>query len=173
GLLERGRIFLVRAGTIIFAIMVLLWFLSSWPQPPAGATGPAIDYSLAGIVGHWLTPVLSPIGFNWKIAVALVPGMAAREVLVAALGTVYALSETGDALQTTLGGALAADWSVPTALALLAWFVFAPQCVSTLTVVKRETNSWFWPFALFSYLTALAYAAAFVTFRIASALMGA
>ncbi|TCZ59689.1 ferrous iron transport protein B [Roseicella aquatilis] len=172
GLVERARTFLWRAGTTIFAIMVLLWFLASWPAPPEGATGSAIDHSLAGMIGHALAPLLAPVGFNWQIAIALVPGMAAREVLVAALGTVYAMSETGEALQSTLAGALAADWSLPTALALLAWFVFAPQCVSTLGVVRRETNSWRWPLIMFGYLMALAYAAAFVTFRVASALLG-
>lgn len=172
GLMERAKAFLVRAGTIIFAIMVVLWFLSSVPGAPEGATGPAIDYSFAGMLGHALAPLLAPIGFTWQIAIALVPGMAAREVAVAALGTVYALSETGDALQSSLAGVLAADWSLPTALSLLVWFVFAPQCVSTLGVVRRETNSAFWPAVMFVYLTALAYGASFVTYRVASALLG-
>ncbi|SMF19197.1 ferrous iron transport protein B [Azospirillum oryzae] len=172
GLLERTRIFLARAGTVIFAIMILLWFLGSFPAAPDGATGPAIDYSFAGMLGHALAPLLAPIGFTWQIAIALVPGMAAREVAVAALGTVYALSETGDALSGSLAGVLAADWSLPTALSLLAWFVFAPQCVSTLSVVKRETNSWFWMLMMIAYMTALAYGAAFVTFRLSTALLG-
>ncbi len=172
GLLERTRIFLARAGTVIFAIMILLWFLGSFPAAPDGATGPAIDYSFAGMLGHALAPLLAPIGFTWQIAIALVPGMAAREVAVAALGTVYALSETGDALSGSLAGVLAADWSLPTALSLLAWFVFAPQCVSTLSVVKRETNSWFWMLVMIAYMTALAYGAAFVTFRLSTALLG-
>jgi ferrous iron transport protein B len=172
GLYERAKIFLVRAGTIIFAIMVILWGLATFPGAPEGASLPAINYSFAGMLGHALAPVLEPIGFNWQISVALIPGMAAREVAVAALGTVYALSETGDALQGSLAAALAADWSLPGALALLAWYVFAPQCVSTLSVVKRETNSWFWPVAMFAYMTGLAYAAAFVTFRVASAFTG-
>ena len=172
GLLERARIFLARAGTVIFAIMILLWFLGTFPGAPEGATGPAIDYSFAGMLGHALAPLLAPIGFTWQIAIALVPGMAAREVAVAALGTVYALSETGDALSGSLSGVLAADWSLPTALSLLAWFVFAPQCVSTLSVVKRETNSWFWMLVMIAYMTLLAYGAAFVTFRVSSALLG-
>ncbi|BAI75121.1 ferrous iron transport protein B (plasmid) [Azospirillum sp. B510] len=172
GLLERARIFLARAGTVIFAIMILLWFLGSFPAAPDGAAGPAIDYSFAGMLGHALAPLLAPIGFTWQIAIALVPGMAAREVAVAALGTVYALSETGDALSGSLAGVLAADWSLPTALSLLAWFVFAPQCVSTLSVVKRETNSWFWMLVMIVYMTALAYGAAFVTFRLSTALLG-
>ncbi|MBP2297427.1 ferrous iron transporter B [Azospirillum picis] len=172
GLFERARIFLARAGTVIFAIMILLWFLGTFPAAPDGATGPAIDYSFAGMLGHALAPLLAPIGFTWQIAIALVPGMAAREVAVAALGTVYALSETGDALSGSLASVLAADWSLPTALSLLAWFIFAPQCVSTLSVVKRETNSWFWMLAMVAYMTLLAYGAAFVTFRVASALLG-
>lgn len=172
GLFERARIFLARAGTIIFAIMVLLWFLASFPAAPEGAAGPAIDHSFAGMLGHGLAPLLAPIGFTWQIAIALVPGIAAREVAVAALGTVYALSESGDALENSLASVLAADWSLPTALALLAWYVFAPQCVSTLSVVKRETNSWFWTVVMIAYMTLLAYAAAFVTFHVSTALLG-
>lgn len=131
-----------------------------------------IDHSFAGMLGHALAPLLAPIGFTWQIAIALVPGMAAREVAVAALGTVYALSESGDALESSLAGVLAADWSLPTALALLAWFVFTPQCVSTLSVVRRETNSWFWTAVMIAYMTLLAYAAAFATFHVATALLG-
>ncbi|MFC7333914.1 ferrous iron transport protein B [Rhodocista pekingensis] len=172
GLYERARIFLTRAGTIIFSIMVVLWFLASYPAPPEGATGPAIDYSIVGMMGHAIAPILAPIGFPWQIAVALIPGMAAREVAVAALGTVYALSDTGEGVEQSLAAVLASDWSLPTALALLAWFIFAPQCISTLGIVRRETNSWFWPAVMFTYLTALAYFAAFVTFRVSSALLG-
>jgi ferrous iron transport protein B len=165
GLLERARIFLRRVGGIIFSLMVVLWFLSSWPGPPAGATGPAIQYSVAGIIGHALEHVFAPIGFNWQISVALVPGMAAREVAVGALGTVYSLSAAGDAVSETLAPVIAQGWSLATAYALLAWFVFAPQCLSTLAVVKRETNSWRYPAIMAAYMFALAYAAAFVTYR--------
>ncbi|HRJ62123.1 MAG TPA: ferrous iron transport protein B, partial [Azospirillaceae bacterium] len=172
GLYERAKAFLVRAGTIIFALMVMLWFLASFPGAPDGATGPAIDYSFAGMLGHAIAPILAPIGFGWQVAIALIPGMAAREVAVAALGTVYALSETDEALESSLAAALAADWSLPTALALLAWYVFAPQCLPTLGVVRRETNSLFWPIAMFVYMMTLAYAAAFVTYRVASAFLG-
>ena len=172
GLYERAKAFLVRAGTIIFALMVMLWFLASFPGAPDGATGPAIDYSFAGMLGHAIAPILAPIGFGWQVAIALIPGMAAREVAVAALGTVYALSETDEALEGSLAAALAADWSLPTALALLAWYVFAPQCLPTLGVVRRETNSLFWPIAMFVYMITLAYAAAFVTYRVASAFVG-
>jgi ferrous iron transport protein B len=171
GLWQRASVFLQRAGTIILAIMVLIWFLSSFPGAPDGATDAAINYSIAGIVGHWIQPILAPIGFNWQIAVALIPGMAAREVAVGALGTVYALSATGDEVGAALQPILAAQWSLPTALALLAWYIFAPQCASTLAVVKRETNSWRWPAILFLYMITLAYLAAFVTFQLAQWVM--
>ncbi|MEY2890656.1 MAG: hypothetical protein RJA98_564 [Pseudomonadota bacterium] len=166
GLWERARIFLRRVGTIIFALTVVLWFLSTWPGPPAGATGAAIQYSLAGQLGHALEWVFSPIGFNWQISIALVPGMAAREVVVGALGTVYSLSVVDDAVADALSPVLAHGWSLATAYSLLAWFVFAPQCISTIAAVKRETNSWRYPVIMTSYLFALAYAAAFVTYRV-------
>ena len=171
GVIERGRIFLRRAGTIILAIMILIWFLSSVPGAPEGATDPAINYSIAGQLGHWMAPLLAPIGFNWQIAIALVPGLAAREVAVAALGTVYAVSAGNDeALRSTLATTLAAHWSLPTACALLAWYIFAPQCASTLGVVRRETNSLRWPVFLFCYMIALAYLAAYAIFHITTAL---
>ena len=165
GLVERARIFLRRVGGIIFSLMVLLWFLSSWPGPPDGATGPAIQYSVAGLIGRALEQVFAPIGFNWQISVALVPGMAAREVAVGALGTVYALSNRGEGVADALSPIIAQGWSLATAYALLAWYVFAPQCLSTLAVVKRETNSWRYPLLMAAYMFALAYAAAFVTYR--------
>jgi ferrous iron transport protein B len=167
GLWERARIFLARVGGIILSLMILLWFLSSFPSPPADATLPPIAYSYAGSIGRALEVVFAPIGFNWQISIALVPGLAAREVAVGALGTVYALSQTGDDISATLAPIIAGSWSLPTALSLLAWYVFAPQCISTLGVVKRETNSWFYPVAMAGYLFALAYAASFVTYRAA------
>ena len=121
------------------------------------------------MIGHAIEPVLRPIGFNWQIAVALIPGMAAREVAVAALGTVYAVQNAGEAVGP-LGGVLHAHWSLPTAMALLAWYVFAPQCASTLGVIKRETNSWRWPVITFAYMMALAYVAAFATYHVAGVL---
>ena len=166
GLWERARIFLRRVGTIIFSLMVVLWFLSSYPAPPADATGPAIQYSIAGWLGHALQHVFAPIGFNWQISIALVPGLAAREVAVGALGTVYSLSAAGDAVADTLSPVIAQGWSLATAYALLAWYVFAPQCISTLVVVKRETNSWRYPVVMAAYLFVLAYVAAFVTYRV-------
>ncbi|HJV63198.1 MAG TPA: ferrous iron transporter B, partial [Albitalea sp.] len=166
GLWERARIFLRRVGTIIFSLMVVLWFLSTYPAPPAGATGPAIQYSLAGMLGQALQHVFAPIGFNWQISIALVPGLAAREVAVGALGTVYSLSAAGSSVADTLAPVIAQGWSLATAYSLLAWYVFAPQCISTLAVVKRETNSWRYPIVMASYLFVLAYVASFVTYRV-------
>ena len=170
GLWERAKVFINRVGTIILALMIVLWFLSSYPAPPVDATGPAIQYSFAGSIGRALEHVFAPIGFNWQISLALVPGLAAREVAVGALGTVYSLSATGDEVSATLAPMLAGTWSLATALSLLAWFVFAPQCLSTIVVVRRETNSWRYPLIMTGYLFALAYAAAFVTYHAALAL---
>jgi ferrous iron transport protein B len=171
GLWERTRIFLGRVGTIILALMVVLWFLASFPAPPAGATGPAIQYSVAGLLGRGLGYLFAPIGFNWQISIALVPGLAAREVAVSALGTVYAMSGTSD-VALALSPIISHTWSLATGLSLLAWYVFAPQCLSTLAVVKRETNSWRYPLIMAAYLFALAYLAAFLTYRVALAFGG-
>jgi ferrous iron transport protein B len=170
GLWQRVEIFMSRVGTIILALMVILWALSSFPAPPAGATGPAIQYSIAGHLGAWLAVLFKPIGFNWQISIALVPGLAAREVAVGALGTVYALSATGNDVSSALTPLITQSWSLPTALSLLAWYVFAPQCLSTLATVKRETNSWRYPIIMAAYLFAMAYAGSWITFRIATAL---
>jgi ferrous iron transport protein B len=169
GLWERARIFIMRVGTIILSLMVVLWFLASFPAPPEGATGPAIQYSIAGMLGRGLEYLFAPIGFNWQISIALVPGLAAREVAVSALGTVYAMSDTGD-VAGALAPVIARSWSLATALSLLAWYVFAPQCLSTLAVVKRETNSWRYPLLMAGYLFALAYVGAFITYHVAVAL---
>ncbi len=169
GLHERAAIFLRRVGGIILALTVLLWFLSSYPGAPDGATGPAIQYSFAGQLGRALEVVFAPLGFTWQIAIALVPGMAAREVVVSALGTVYALSATGDDVAAQLGPLLAQQWSLATALSLLVWFVFAPQCLSTLATVRRETQSWRLAALMAAYLFALAYGASFITYRLALA----
>ena len=139
---------------------------------PEGATHPAIYYSVAGMLGRGLEFIFAPIGFNWQICIALVPGMAAREVAVGALGTVYALSQTGEELANSLQPVLASSWSLATALALLAWYVFAPQCLSTLSVVRRETNSMKYPLIMAGYMFALAYTATFITYRVALALGG-
>ncbi|RYD16854.1 MAG: ferrous iron transporter B [Lysobacteraceae bacterium] len=169
GLWDRASIFLRRVGGIILALTVLLWFLSSFPAPPEGATQPAIDYSFAGRIGHWMTWAFAPIGFNWQICIALIPGLAAREVAVSALGTVYAMSGSEDAIAEALGATIAAQWSLATALSLLAWYVFAPQCISTLAVIKRETNSWRNVWIAAGYLFALAYLASFITYQTARA----
>jgi ferrous iron transport protein B len=170
GLWQRVEIFMTRVGTIILSLMVILWALSSFPAPPPGATGPAIQYSIAGHLGAWLAVLFKPIGFNWQISIALVPGLAAREVAVGALGTVYALSATADNMSSALTPLITQSWSLPTALSLLAWYVFAPQCLSTLATVKRETNSWRYPIIMAAYLFAMAYLGSWLTYRIAMAL---
>ncbi len=169
GVYTRAKMFLYRAGTTIFSMMVLIWFLASFPQPPAGSTEPAIDFSLAAIIGKAIEPLLAPVGFNWQIAVALIPGMAAREVAVAALGTVYAI-EGGKEAAEQIGQVLATKWSLATALSMLAWYIFAPQCASTLAVIRRETGSWTWMAVTFTYMLVLAYAASFLTYNVAVAL---
>jgi ferrous iron transport protein B len=169
GLYMRAKMFLQRAGTTIFSMMVLIWFLASFPQAPVGAEGPAINYSLAATIGRAIEPALAPLGFNWQIAVALIPGMAAREVAVAALGTVYAI-EGGKEAAEQIGQVLANNWSLATALSLLVWYIFAPQCASTLAVIRRETGSSKWMAITFAYMLALAYVGSLVTYNIAHAL---
>jgi len=168
GVYTRAKMFLQRAGTTIFSMMVLIWFLASFPPPPAGAEGPAINYSLAAMIGKTIEPLLAPLGFNWQIAVALIPGMAAREVAVAALGTVYAI-EGGKEAAEQISQVLATKWSLATALSLLAWYIFAPQCASTLAVIRRETGSSKWMAVTFGYMLALAYVASLATYHIALA----
>jgi ferrous iron transport protein B len=170
GLWTRGMIFLKRAGTTIASMMVLIWLLASFPQPPDGATGPAIGYSLAAMIGHFLEPLTAPLGFNWQINVALIPGMAAREVAVGALGTIYSINGGGEGAAAEIGRVLAGQWSLGTALALLAWYVFAPQCASTLAVIKREAGGWKWVWVTFGYMLALAYVAALIVYQAAVAL---
>ena len=173
GLWERAWIFLKRVGGIILALTILLWFLLSFPAAPVDATLPAIDYSFAGRIGHAMTAIFAPIGFNWQICIALIPGMAAREVAVSSLATVYALSAADDDAATQALIPLISDgWSLATGLSLLVWFIYAPMCISTLATIKRETNSWkkMW-FSTF-YLFALAYGASFVTYQVA-VLLGA
>jgi ferrous iron transport protein B len=173
GLWQRVVIFVRRVGGIILGLTVLLWLLASFPAPPPGATGAPIEYSIAGLLGHALAVVFEPIGFNWQISIALVPGMAAREVTVSALGTVYALAAGGgggEDAAARLTPLIAHTWSLATALSLLAWFVFAPQCLATIATVRRETGGWRWALVLMGYLFGLAYLASFVTYRVALAL---
>ena len=172
GLQQRAWAFLRRAGTIIMGVTVVLWVLVTFPQAPEGSNGAQqIEQSIAGRIGHALEPVFRPIGFNEEIAIALVPGLAAREVAVAALGTVYAIQGDEAAVEHSLVDRLRGAWPLPTALAFLAWYVFAPQCLSTLAVAKRETNSWRWPLFMFGYLFAMAYVAAGLTYWISAALL--
>ena len=171
GLLDRSKIFVRRAGTVILSLSILLWFVSSYPKAPEGAAEPAIHYSYAGKLGRAIEPVLEPLGFDWRVGVALVPSFAAREVMVSALATVYAVEGGEEEAQArALEGVLATSWSLATALALLVWYVLAPQCISTLAVVRRETNSWKWPLVVLFYLTALAYIGSWLTYRAALAL---
>ncbi|MGV8951350.1 MAG: ferrous iron transporter B [Cypionkella sp.] len=167
GLWTRAKIFLKRAGTTIFAMVMLIWVLATFPRPPEGATDPAILYSFAAMIGHFIEPVLAPIGFNWQISIALIPGMAAREVAVAALGTVYAIQDNNTQL---IGPILAQSWSLATALSLLVWYIFAPQCTATLAVIRRETGGAKWMWVTFFYMLALAYVGSFITYQIACAL---
>lgn len=167
----RAKIFLNRAGRIILPAVIILWVLATFPYPPENATLPAIDYSFAGMIGRALEPIFAPIGFNWQMVIALIPGMAAREVAVAALGTTYAIADAENATGL-LASTLAAQWSLATALSFLAWYIFAPQCVATLGVVRRETNSLKWTWIMIGYMFGLAYLASFVTYHVARALGG-
>lgn len=170
GLSERAMIFLKRVGGIILALTVLLWVLLSFPGAPADATLPAIDYSFAGRIGHAMTTVFAPLGFNWQICIALIPGLAAREVAVSSLATVYALAGDDDTTVQALSPLIHNGWSLATALSLLVWYIYAPMCLSTLATIKRETNSWKRMAAAAGYLFALAYIAALVTYQVAVAL---
>ncbi len=170
GLWDRARIFIVRVGKIILSITVVLWVLSSYPVPPADWGGTAIDYSLAGRIGHSVEWIFAPIGFNWQICIALIPGLAAREVAVSALGTVYAISAASDDAASQLLPIISSQWSLATGLSLLAWYVFAPQCLATLATMHRETNSWGVVATALIYLFGLAYIASFITYQIAVAL---
>ena len=170
GLWQRVQIFMSRVGTIILALMIVLWFLSSVPLPPEGAVGPAIQYSYAGRIGAALAHVFEPIGFNWQISIALIPGLAAREVAVGALGTVYSLSAGTHDVSNALIPVIAHSWSLPTALSLLVWYVFAPQCLSTLAVVRRETNGLRYPLIMLAYMFGLAYLSSYITYHATLAL---
>ncbi|OTG81221.1 ferrous iron transporter B [Acinetobacter sp. ANC 4558] len=177
GLLDRGMIFLKRVGGIIFALSILLWFLCTFPQPPEGATLPEIDYSFAGMLGHVLQPIFAPLGFNWQICIALIPAMAAREVVVAALGTVYALSAVdedtmSEGLISIISGGGELGWTLATGLSLLVWFIYAPHCLATLATVRRETGSWRTVSFMTIYLFGLAYLMSFLTYQIASHYLG-
>ena len=165
GLWQRALIFLKRAGTIILYTTVVLWALLSFPKPPEGSGISKVDYSIAGRIGSGLEKIVAPIGFNRDMALAVIPAMAAREVAVAAIGTVYAVDNPDDASgEESIREQLQKHWSLPSALAFLMWFVFAPQCISTIAVTRRETNGWKWPAFMIGYLFALAYVAAGITY---------
>lgn len=171
GLWQRAEIFLRRAGTIIFMTTIVLWALLSFPQVDPNSGESQVDQSIAGRIAGVIEPVVAPIGFNREIALALIPAMAAREVAVAALATTYSIDAGDDAAtERSLVERLRGRWSLPTALAFLAWFVFAPQCISTIAVTRRETNSWRWPLFMVGYLFGLAWVAAGITFWLATAL---
>jgi ferrous iron transport protein B len=165
GLWQRAWVFLQRAGTIIFVATIILWALLSFPKVPVGSGESQVEYSVAGRIASGLEPIVAPIGFNHDIALAIIPAMAAREVAVSALGTAYAVDAADEEqAASNLGPKLAGSWSMATALAFLAWFIFAPQCISTIAVTRRETNGWKWPIFMVSYLFAVAYVAAGVTY---------
>ena len=168
GLWQRAKIFLNRVGGVILVLTIGLWFLASFPTAPVGFEGAPIEASFAGYIGHALSHLFEPIGFNWQISVALIPGMAAREVVVGALGTVYSIASNSANASSELGHVLTQTWSLPTALSLLVWFVFAPQCLSTIATVKRETGSWKLPIVMLLYLFSLAYLASWITYRLSS-----
>ena len=167
GLWERAVIFLKRVGGIILALTILLWFLLNIPA------GSGVEDSLAGRIGRALAVVFEPLGFDWRISIALIPTMAAREVMVSSLATVYAVAASSEAVASqALSPLIAQDWSLATGLSLLVWFIYAPQCLSTLATIKRETHSWKQTAFATVYLFALAYLASFVTYRVAVGLGG-
>ena len=171
GLWQRVRAFLRRAGTIILYAAIALWALTLYPNAPKGAPEADIYYSFAGMIGRTLQYIFAPLGFNWEISIALVPGMAAREVVVSALGTVYALQGDENQISESLSTVLQTAWPLSTALAFLAWFVYAPQCLAMLATARRETNSWGWTAFMTGYLFALAYLMAFIVNITSKALM--
>jgi len=169
GLWQRAWVFLRRAGTIIFAATVVLWLLLTFPKAEPGES--QLDASAAGHIASAMQPAFEPIGFQREMTLALVPALAAREVAVSALATTYAVDSDDEAeTELALRGQIAARWSLPTALAFLAWFIFAPQCLSTIAVARRETNGWQWPAVMVTYLFVLAYVFAGITFWGATAL---
>ena len=170
GLYDRASIFLKRVGGIIVALSILLWVLVTFPQPPDHATMPAINYSLAGQLGHLIHPIFAPIGFTWEICIALIPAMAAREVVIAALGVIYAMSGDENIVTQSLLSQISGPdgCGLATGLSLLVWFIFAPHCLATLATIRRETGSWKQPVIMATYLFALAYIFSFITYQVAS-----
>ncbi|MFF7065641.1 FeoB small GTPase domain-containing protein [Pseudomonas sp. NPDC008258] len=161
---ERGHLFLRKLTGVILALTIIMWFISVFPGPPAVASGASIDYSIAGYLGHALQPLFSPLGFNWQITLALIPAFAARETAVATLATVYAVANPDDV--TSLSHALSTQVSIASALSLMVWFAFAPQCMSTLAVIRKETASWRQVGLAFGYMFVVAYVMAWVTYHV-------
>ncbi|MDO4905488.1 MAG: ferrous iron transport protein B [Lautropia sp.] len=169
---DRVKAFLKRAGTVIFAMSVVLWALVSFPGAPEGATGPAIDYSLAGTLGHLIQPLFAPLGFTWQMCIAMIPGIAAREVVVAALGTVYAVgADAEDAVQNALIPIVHDNWGLPTAFAFLGWYIYAPMCLATLAVIKRETKSSKVTWMIAGGLFVWAYIFAMIVYQVTSRIL--
>jgi Fe2+ transport system protein B len=169
GMWERARLFLKRAGTVILLASVLVWVLSSFPRPPKNSPPEVspITYSFAGRAGKWMEPAIKPLGFDWSIGIGLVTGIVAREVIVGSLATVYSIENKEEAVGVqNLTQVIQQRWSLATGLSLLVFFVFAMQCLSTLAVVRRETNSWLWPGFMLFYMTALAYGSSFLTYHL-------
>ena len=170
---DKVSAFLMRAGTVIFALTVILWVLVTFPAAPIGATNPAIDYSFAGMLGHVIEPIFAPIGFTWQMCIALIPGLAAREVVIAALGTVYAVGSVGDeAVNQTLIPIIHTQWGLATAFSFLAFYVYAPMCLATLAVIRRETKSLKQTAAIAGYLFILAYLMAWLTYHVTGQIFG-
>lgn len=163
---DKVKAFLLRAGTVIFALSVILWVLVTFPKAPDNATAPAIDYSIAGQLGHLLHPIFAPIGFDWQTCIAMIPGLAAREVVVAALGTVYSVGGSDDAVHQGLIPIIRNQWGLPTAFAFLAWYIYAPMCLATIATIKRESHSGKYTAGVVAFLFLLAYIAAFITYRV-------
>ena len=170
GLYDRATIFLKRVGGIIVALSILLWFLVTFPLPPDNPTMPPINYSIAGQLGHLIHPIFAPIGFTWEICIALIPAMAAREVIIAALGVIYAMSGDEDAVTQTLLSQISGPdgWGLATGMSLLVWFIFAPHCLATLATIRRETGSWKQPVVMAVYLFSLTYLFSFITYQVIS-----
>lgn len=168
GLWEKAWLFIKRLTGVMLALTIVMWFICRFPQAPIDASHPAIEYSLAGMLGLGLEPLFSPLGFDWKITLALIAAFAAREAAVTTLAIVYSVAAGHEEL---LGNMLASEASIATALALMVWFAFAPQCMSTLAIIKRETASWKMVCLSFSYMFILAYAAALATYKLAAYLL--
>ena len=168
---DKVKAFLLRAGTVIFALSVLLWVLVTFPKAPENAAAPAIDYSLAGQLGHLIHPIFAPIGFDWQTCIAMIPGMAAREVVVAAMGTVYAVGGNEEAVSAGLTKLIHQQWGLPTAFAFLAWYIYAPMCMATIATIKRESHSGRYTAMIVGFLFLLAYVAAFITYRVTDMLV--